>query len=710
MADFNPDEFLGNASPNPQAAAPSPGVDTSKFNPDNFLNDGQILDEILGEKVPLAFSGNSPETAMNKSVVGAIDRLKMSLGNKAGNLAYLQNKVKSGEFEDVKPIDENGDELAVRQNGSWYRVDPVNGEIADPWDKTKEYLKDAADIAPALSGAGIGLATLPITNAGAAAVAGTATGAIRTSLGRLVGTYEATPVEQAWDVGLEGLLNAAGVKIAAGVKPTANWMANNIPGLAKAFSATKDAGAGTANYGKDLLKKVFAGYSVGIDNFDTMLAHPEAVKATMKNAAAKAGRNIEAYHDDITLSQMNAVRDFADNSRTMLSQLYGRGQNAILSKVSPEFSANFDKPIQETLRGALSKGIAKLETSDGQELVGEAALNALNKSPSLKGINFKLLSQEEMKNAIRGGAELSNDLGYLATNDQAYSTVKDFYKNVSTFANSANRQGVAAAKDLLNFKRLAADKAYDLTNQEHVRSMPGIKRIIDEARAGIDNTIYKSLNASGKGAGDQFLQLNKVYSDLSNELVPVLNARERYAKSGDIKVYQGLLNSFLARPGKQVGTKYAVDQAIDAAEAFGLKDMAAELARQKTAVQVGEAAKAFNPVQTGFSKAANTMQAGFGIYAAQQAMQGDPKWLAVAAATGALRSPRTPQAAAAVVRSLAKGQEYLSLLKPAERLKFMSDPNAINSFITGVTAAPIIYDQTRQQLNQAIQNAAGGGQ
>lgn len=714
-------------SSNPASAAPSPGVTQPTGEVEDWESQGGPatgIDPATGSEIPLTFSGLSPETAQNKSIVSAMDRLKMSVGNTKGNTAYLKSKKEFADVRPVNPEDPNGD-LAVlnKADGKWYRVDPKNGEMPDPWKLTqekykdledlkqmlraegeaklehaREYTKDVADMAPALAGAGVGLIAGPTIGAGAAFGLGTAMGAGRTSLGREIGTYQASPLEQAWDSAFEGILNAAGVRIAGGLKPEAKWVAEHIPGVAKAFEATKKVGSAGANMGKDLLKKVFAGASVGIDNFDTMLEHPEAVKSVMNTASARAGRNVEAYHDDITLNQMKTIQNFADNARTMLSGLYARGRNAVLAKVSPQFAANFDEPIGAAYRQALSKNLAKIKLGDGKELVGTEAAEYLAKNPSLQGVKFSLLTQDEMKAAIREGAELSNDLGYLATSKEAYETISGFYKNLSDLAGSKNRQGVEAAKDLLNFKRLASDRAYDLTHQEHIRSLPGVKRIIDQARTGIDDAILNGLNKSGAGAGDEFLKLNRTYAKISDELVPVLNARERFAASKDIKVYEGLLNSFTARPGKGVGTKYAVDQAIEAAESYGMKETAEALAGQKVAVQVGQAAKAFNPIKPGWAKAADSIGGGMAIYAAAT---GNVGLMAALAGQAILRSPNmtAKPAAWAVTRGFAQGQEFLSRMSASDRAKFLADPQMINSFITGITASPQIQQQAEDALS-----------
>lgn len=726
--EFNPDEFINSAPPSPGTQL-SGGEAAADFDPDAFIAHSPE-DSLTGQPLPLAFSGLTPETAMNKSIVDFTDRLKMSVGNKAGNINYLKSK-----FQDVRPIkDEKGyetDEIAVQKDGQWYRVDPSNGEISDPWEKAKEYAKDLADAAPLIGGAAAGIATggaalaAPMT---AAAATGAGTALVRTSLGRIIGTYDATPAEQAFDIGLETLLNVGGAKVAMGVKPTASWMADKLDNIATAFKDTKvggavaDAASAAVQSPKNALKYMLSAFSVGTDNFDTMLEHTQMVKATMKNTAQRAGRNVEAYHDDLTLQQVNHMHDFADSARTTLSSIYGSMKNKILAKVSPTFSANFDEPIVASYRSALAKGIGKIEFPDGASLVGKEALEWLETN-GLNGVidapaqamaslgksgrirpRFSLLSQKEMEQAVQSGAALADDLGFLATNAEAHATVSKFFNAMGKFAGSAKRQGVKAADDLLNFKRVSTDLAYDLANTGD--KIPfGIKRILDESRAAIDNEVLQGLNKAGNGLGNAFMQLNKTYSQLSNEMKPILQARARYQKTGDISVYQALTNRFLSRPGANVGQKYAIDAAIDAAKAHGLTTLATDLAEQKTFIQVAQAAKAFNPIQPGWSKAANVGGIGMGAYSV---LSGNVPLMAAVATAKALQSPATPKAAVLGLQAMHKGQEMISSMSKSKLSQFLSSPQALQGFINGIGSAPQIYDQTHQALQGQIQQTVQG--
>lgn len=702
-------------------------------------------DEYSGEAIPLPFSGLSPDTAMNKSVVSLSDRMKMSLGNKEGNLAYLHSKSGPGkdkEFQDVRPID-GSNELAVLKGGTWYRVDPENGEIADPWEKAKEYLKDAADAAPMLatigatagaSALGAGVASVPAAAATAAAAEG-----IRTSLGRIVGTYDATPAEQAWDIGFETLLNAGGAKIAAGVKPTAKFVASKLGPLAETFketaepwvpNAAKSAAQAVAATPKAMFKKIFASYSVGENNFDTMVENPEQTKAMMHQLHDMSKGSVDAYHDEALRGQLNSIKGIADKGRKVLTDIYGGMQSKILGKVPANFTVNLDTPVFRTYSDAVKAGIGKIavrtpstiklgakdyitgkqaeEVVEGgiKYLQGNDAIEYMAKN-GVKNVKFEMLSKKELAAKIAEGGEISDGLGYLASDADAYGVMKGFYDELGTFAGGKNRSGIEGAKALLNFKKIATNLSYTLANKEVARGTPEVRFLINNARTSMDDAVFQEFNKAG--LGKDFVSLNSTYNSLSSQFSPLLQAKNQFEKTGNIKAYEPLLSTFLARPGKNASARFAIDDAIVAADSHGLKGLSKELIDDKLKIQVGEAAKAFNPIKPGVWKAdaLGTSQAGMMIYAAAS---GNPALAGAIVGAQVLRSPNTARAAIATVQGLSKGQEFVKNMSKDTANKFLSDPKAMNTFLLGVTQAPIVHQQAEEQLNGIIGQAARGAQ
>jgi hypothetical protein len=699
------------------------------------------IDEISGEEVPVEFSGNSPETAINKSPLSAMDRLKLSMGNEAGNIGYLQEK-----FEDVKPITgpdgQPTKELAVLNAGKWHRVDPGTGEITDPWKLAKQYVKspstlvsdaaslageymenpaelagDLADMGPI--GLGTAVAASPAVGAlgaagtgvaGIAAAAGAGTAMLRTSLGRIVGTYDATPVEQTWDVAFETLMNAGAAKVIdAGVKPSAKYVASKIDDLAAKFKdvvpdSVKGAAEAVANSPKAMFKKIFAGLSVGEDNFDTAVQNPAALKAVMNNTHAKAGNNVSLYHDEITGQQVGEIRTIAENAQGIMSQIYGKMKTKILDSVSPNFTANLDDVIQESYKKSIKSGFGRIIVGEGSAervLTGTVAEEYMAKM-GMKGARFDLLSQKEMTGLIKDGAALGDELGFLAQDKEAYGLIRDFYNRLSVFRNAKSLSGREAAERLLDFKKVGSDIARALSESEKAQALPGVKRILDEARNGMDNKIFSQIKDSGAGEG--FKALNQTYSQLSEEFAPLNSAVRQFKKSQDTKVFEGLLNKFLSRPGKNSSQKFAIDAAIDAAESNELGFLANTLKGAKTRIQVGEAAKAFNPLNPSGMKS-GTFRASMGLWAAQQAVTGNPT-MAVALAGGAmLSSPATAKAGVALTQGLMKGQQYLANLPKSQLAKFLDSPEAVAMYTNAVLQVPVIRSEVQGQLNSVIEGS-----
>lgn len=693
---------------------------------DRILNDGQATDPLLDELIPLSMSGNTPETAMNKSPLSAQDRMKLSLGNLKGNVDYLRKR-----FQDVKQIKgEDGqpsNDLAVLQDGTWYRVDPNNGEIADPWERTKEYLKDASEFGPEALGAGVGAGAAWLSGGSAAPavplIAGATSGVVRTNLGRVVGTYNATPAEQAWDIGFESLMNLAGVKIAAGVKPTAKWVADKLDDVHRAFKDVmpeavnkggKRVADAIADTPKSIMKKIFASYSVGEQNFDTFLENPERTKALMKAAYAQTGANTDEYHNVITQRQVGSVKEAVLETPKIMTQIYGAMRNKILASVPESFTSNLDNSLYATYGDAVDLGIGRVWSprgahyETGEWLEGKAAKEFLAKTKDLRGVKFSLIPQKDLAARMTNAEDIGSEAAYLA-HSGAYSSLDSYYKKLGLFAGGKDRTGVAGAKALLDFKKVATDIAWELENADEVKALTGVRDIIARSRTSIDNAALNGLKQAGDNVADMFTKMNSSYNELNQEMKPVLNVVRQYRETKNDKVFESLLGKFTSRGGKNVSEKGAFEGARSVAEAHGLKDIANKIATAQTDVRVGEAAKAFNPIKPGMYKSdmLGLSQAGMAMYALAS---GNPAMLAALIGVQTLRSPTTARAAAATMMGLAKGQAALNKMTKRELDRFLSDPAAIQSFVGGVSAAPLSYMQADQQLQQMIQQQTGQGQ
>jgi hypothetical protein len=277
------------------------------------------------------------------------------------------------------------------------------------------------------------------------------------------------------------------------------------------------------------------------------------------------------------------------------------------------------------------------------------------------------------------------------------------------FATAVPRSGRKAAEELLNFKKFSANMAYDLANQEHVKGIYGVKKLLDTARTGIDKAIEQGLEKAGPGLGAQFRNLNATYSDLNQSLRPLLTANEQYKRTANIKVFKDVVDGVLLPGGgiSRVGARNAIQTLQDAAADSGLT-AAKVLKQQQEDLLIKEAAKRFNPIRPATWKAdtlglTQLSMAAYGMFSQHPALVG-------AILMGqTLRSPSTTMAAATATRSMWQAKNLVSSMSQERLNQFLSNPQAINSFVTGMTAPTAQYLQTSNQLNQMIESAKQAG-
>jgi hypothetical protein len=156
------------------------------------------------QKMQFAESNTSDEP-LEYSPVTAGDRALLDIrgegkvfgqAGEKDSINFLRKK-----FEDTK-LNKNGD-LVVKTKGLWHKVDPSFLGDGDPWEMTKEFGKDLAEMSQeAIDSAstivsGVAGSLLGPQGAAVGIAAGPALGkAIRTTIGKAAGIDSATPGEQ----------------------------------------------------------------------------------------------------------------------------------------------------------------------------------------------------------------------------------------------------------------------------------------------------------------------------------------------------------------------------------------------------------------------------------------------------------------------------------------------------------------------------------
>ena len=305
---------------------------------------------------------NSPENPVNISPLTVEDRAKVKgLGNARGSVRFLSQK-----FEAVMPHEEQG--LLVMQDGIWHKVDPTGLGDGDPWEMAKELVKDVADLtdvginiavtAPAVA---LGIATAgPVGGIKAAGAGGAISGKIRTSLGRYVGTYEATPLEEVADIALESVLTLGGQLLTPGARPTLKSLAKGSSNLAK--KAIKE--PVIALYGR------FSG--VGEGAMRELIENGARVSRSMKTAIREAGGSQADVTAAINVDKDKAIKkatDLLEMSVEELPKKWGKlFDETFEAAEKAKLSVNMDEVAEVAYKNVEELGLGKIVSKEGDRV------------------------------------------------------------------------------------------------------------------------------------------------------------------------------------------------------------------------------------------------------------------------------------------------------------------------------------------------------
>lgn len=656
--EFNPDAFLSDTPAQPA---------TSSFNPDAFLS--------AADK-PSYANGFSPETAINQSPISIEDRAKLSVGNEAGKLKYLKEKF--GAVQKTK----SGD-LVVNNGGFWQRVDPNGLGDGDAWSMTKELISDVTDLAPtAVSigtqlGAAAGLAAATggaslAAQGGVAGAVGAALKAGETSLGRLVGTYEASDEEQLKDVGVEALLNLGGTVITPAVKPTLAYIGKGLGStgrtLAKAPAVVKEMvmeGWGNAT-------------GVGAKNIATLIDSPDAVEAAMKSVSALKDNAVDA----LIRQNVDDVAKIARSSRAAVSNLYDKLADDVVSQVDDSFRAN----ISGSVKNAFSK-LAEL----GVGTIDDAG-------------KFSMFTKEQFASKLANEGELSA----LLSDDKSLKLLTDMASELGQYANAKELTGKLGAAQFMKFRKVIGDYTYRLKGEADEAFLPTAQNILAQVNGAIDNSVLSSFqlpsavksSVTGEMTDNLLLHTNKIYKDSVNELAPLFKAATQSIKQNSDVPFQSLYNQLSSMQGRNTVQKTAFDKAVDLVGIYG--GSAGKASKEMlNNIRVREAAAAFTPnFRRGFTAQGLLTGASIGAFV-------NPAALATTAAIAGGSSPRLQKE---LIQSGLKFKSLLSSMSSAQRLQFINTPELFNSAMSSVLRSPEMRNQVTNQMMQQAGQAINGGQ
>lgn len=432
--------------------------------------------------LPSYANGSSPDSPINKSPLGVSERLAMTAGNKVGNLRFLKNR-----FGDAK-LDKHGN-YTVLKDGAWYRADAVGLGDGDAWERTKELIKDTADLADialstggAIGGAalgaaaGLGVASGPGSVAGAA-LGGAAAEGVRSSLGRLIGTYDATPEEQVKDIGWEGLLAMGGQTVALGVKP--------VLGMMK--SALNSINSSATNYGKEVSSAAWS----------QMLGQPrQAIRAAMDNPNAvidtaqealkklKPGTSPLEAIDVLSKDQVSEVVGMVPKADAALKGQYRKDLGNLVARVPENFSADVKTMVNDAKLALHEAGYGKIVGNPGNEKFVPLSTEEIAKSLGVSEANLPKIIGPDTREALNKVAGILNEYGQFGT-----------------------LSGKTGAAKTVELKRALNESFSDLMGENVPAS---IRQVVMQAKRSLETSIGTAF--SSHGAGEQYVKMNNNYA------------------------------------------------------------------------------------------------------------------------------------------------------------------------------------------------------
>jgi hypothetical protein len=606
-------------------------------------------------------SGQTPESASDVSGVSFLDRLKMSVGNDAGSLAYLKQN-----YEDAKQLPDG--RMVVKQGGKWSQVDPSGWGGGNPWDKAKELAKDTADLGGiALNAAGAIGATVATGVTGGAAIpvvgaAGLATGGVRTSLGRIVGTYQATPDEQLKDIGLEGLMNAGGEVLAIGAKPV----------IGKVASAVKSFAEGASDQAKQGMAAFLSW---------TTKASPESTTRLMERAPDVMGQitavqksGMPSYHTDLGLKEraMNYTKALFQNPQKALSAGFDAKETELLASVPGNFTSDISQPIHQGMAGLVKNEFVKPIAGETGEVVG-----------------YKMAPREDIVNMLRHNGDDANEM----VNREAYSRLQDYVEKANGYLQEGTKTGSDAVETLINIRR-GFDKFYYKATEAN----PEMAQILTPASSAMRQSLVLQIGSASQEVATKYAKMNEMYQQtmpMAAEASRVLRkpaSLETFVDklSGGDKVFPRQVMDTMARLKEDAGQKLA-DNLKDTIAA---RDFVAKLP-QMDAGRLGGAALA------GAGATAAHMGPLAAVVGAPLAAASSPRLVGRVAQGTQMATGAAADATKQAVGYASHLGDMLKSLAPDQMKQFISDPNLFPAAVRATLQAGRQEQGLSQQLLQS---------
>jgi len=615
----------------------------------------EAANQLNGKPENINFEFNRPDNALNVSPVTVPDRARLTTGNERGKINFLKKR-----FQDVRVTEENG--IVVKdKDGVWKAVDPtgIDSFIQDPWEFAKDavdLLDVAADVAVVGPAIALGSRAGPAGAIGGAAAGQGLVSTARTSLGRFLGTYEATPAEQAADVGMDMLFAAGGAGLAAGARPLVGALGRSLKKIARnAPDAVKNSVAGIAGF--------FNG--TGADNTRTLIESSDEVFSTLKSglkAGLKRGarKGVDATQEaQQVLGEriLNQADQLANKAIQGSRVRYGKGiRDMARDPEAKNIVVNFTKVADDVFKSVEDSGLATIKRKAGKLVLEPQGTEAL------RGAFKEGVARQEVTKNIK--------------------QVENALRVIDRFRGLGTSRGKEAANALISLNQTMNNLGKNINPVDGANTL----RIIAEL-----NTVAK--NSIGQGLGprlqQQFGAINQNFGAFSKG---VQTARKIKADRLDP---EGFLKQALNR-SQSISKTEALDQMVQSAGKTGQ-----DLFKQ---IRITEAAKAYTP----FAPKMGLLQTGSAIVPLTVGLSGVPGALGILAAS----SPRVSGTALGIATkvtsktlgpvndTLLRSANFLTRLPKANLDRVMSDPALFNGVVVQPLQNALGEDQETLQLLQ----------
>lgn len=690
-------------------------------------------------KVPTYADGLAPNTPLNTSPLSVDERYKLALTrNEADRIKLLKQK-----FGDDGVIMDKRKGLLLRDQGVWHRADPDNFGNANAWDitagiaktlgaqalltvegaarglvsndagdkvkslrnkleesnpVTKELMSEYAENSPTILAIGMGGVAAAATGGASlvptvlgAGAAGAGSEAIRTSLGRLENTYDATPEQQLFDIGVESLINMGGAALPFAIKPTTDLIAKGLKAAGDRLTFLKDLNEAAYNG----LKKVYGAVTVGEEAIDNLREYRKEIANKMMSTRALHASD-EAYVDHLVGQNIKAAAKIADEAKTTISQVYENRASKLVEVAGKSFNSAASDLIDKPQMGLVNRGLAALKIGDkvySPEKTMEIISRANGRIPN--GARLVMRTQEELAKL----AELRGNLaaGSAIVDNETYSAMKEVFNQMNKLRNVRQLPGEKGAEQLLKLNKMLDDLTYKFqlkgtsSGDNFVKNV--MREVHDSVRSGAEAIFDKA-------APGQFRALQETYSSMKSELFDVLKAAEQAKVSGSDKPFETLLNRLMSRGGKNVEAKGAFESVLRLAEEHGATTVD-EIRKLQAQMRINQGAIIWNPILKGgmFGKGGAAGLIGIGV--------ANPAVLPGVAAGVISQSPRANYHILNAIDSFWSGQSFFQKLGKEGTKEFFKDPEKVNMFVNTMSRAGTLRQKVRDTM---LSVGPGGGQ